>query len=83
MDPQERRDAHAIITERHGASSMIATSNRGPDEWIATFTDPVRAHGCIDRFTFDAYGLVIEGRSYRERLKPSRKAGPEEGKNGK
>ena len=50
---------------------MIVTSNRGPDEWLATFTDPVRAQGAIDRFTSTAHELVLEGESYRQRLKPS------------
>ena len=51
MDAQESRDAHEIIFERHRAGSMIVTSNRGPDEWLATFADPVRAQAAIDRFT--------------------------------
>ncbi len=75
MDPQESRDAHEIIFERHRAGSMILTSNRGPDEWLATFADPVRAQAAIDRFTSNAYDLVIEGESYRARLKPGRKSG--------
>ncbi len=37
--------------------------------------DPVRAQGAIDRFTSNAYDLIIEGESYRGRLKPGRKAG--------
>jgi hypothetical protein len=44
--------------------------NRGPDEWLATFADPVRAQSAIDRFTSNAYDLVIDGDSYRPRLKP-------------
>jgi len=39
MDPTESRDAYDIFTERHRAGSMIVTSNRGPDEWLATFAD--------------------------------------------
>jgi DNA replication protein DnaC len=35
--------AHEIIFERHRAGSMIVSSNRGPDEWLATFADPMRA----------------------------------------
>jgi DNA replication protein DnaC len=70
MDAVESRDAYEIFTERHRAGSMIVTSNRGPDEWLATFSDPVRAQSAIDRFTSNSYDLVIEGESYRQRLKP-------------
>ncbi|MBM4119036.1 ATP-binding protein [bacterium] len=74
MPPTESRDAYDILVERHRSGSMIITSNRGPDEWLATFADPVRAQGAIDRFTSTAYDLVIEGESYRQRLKPGRAA---------
>jgi DNA replication protein DnaC len=76
MDAQESRDAYDIFLERHRAGSMIVVSNRGPDEWLATFADPLRAQSAIDRFTSSAYDLVIEGESYRTRLKPSLKAAP-------
>jgi DNA replication protein DnaC len=71
MDAAESRDAYEIFTERHRVGSMIVTSNRGPDEWLATFADPMRAQSAIDRFTGNAYDLVIEGESYRSRQKPS------------
>jgi DNA replication protein DnaC len=70
MDATESRDVHELLTERDRAGSIIVTSNRGPDEWLATFADPVRAQAAIDRFTSNAYDLVIEGESYRKRLKP-------------
>jgi DNA replication protein DnaC len=70
MDPTESRDAYEIFIERHRSGSTIVTSNRGPDEWLATFADPVRAQSAIDRFTSNSYDLVIEGESYRSRLKP-------------
>ena len=73
MDAVESRDAYEIITERHRAGSMIFTSNRGPDEWLATFADPMRAQSAIDRFTGNAYDLLIDGESYRQRLKPGAK----------
>lgn len=70
MDAMESRDAHELLRERHRAGSMIITSNRGPDEWLATFADPVRAQSAIDRFTSNSYDLIIEGESYRKRQKP-------------
>lgn len=73
MDPTESRDAYELLTERHRSGSIVLTSNRGPDEWLACFADPLRAQGAIDRFTSNAYDLVIEGESYRSRLKPSLK----------
>ena len=78
MDPTESRDAYEILTERHRAGSIIVTSNRGPDEWLATFADPLRAQSAIDRFTSNAYDLVIEGESYRPRLKPKLRSGQKE-----
>jgi DNA replication protein DnaC len=79
MDPTESRDAYEIMTERHRSGSMIVTSNRGPDEWLATFADPIRAQAAIDRFTSNAYDLVIDGESYRARLKPSLEKGSKAG----
>ncbi len=70
VDATESRDLYEILTERHRAGSIIVTSNRGPDEWLATFADPIRAQSAVDRSTSNAYDLVIDGESYRRRLKP-------------
>jgi len=71
MDATDSRDLYDILLERYRTGSTIVTSNRGPDEWLATFADPVRAQSAIDRFTSNAYDLVIDGESYRPRLKSS------------
>lgn len=70
LDGTESRDLYEILLERYRTGSIVVTSNRGPDEWLATFADPIRAQSAIDRFTSNAYDLVMEGESYRPRLKP-------------
>jgi hypothetical protein len=56
--------------QRFRTGSVVVTTSRGPDQWLATFADPVRTQSAIDRFTSNAYDLVIEGEAYRPRLKP-------------
>jgi len=75
MDAVESRDLYEILAERHRSGSIVVTSNRGPDEWLATFADPLRAQSAIDRFRGNSYDLVIEGESYRPRQKPKVRAG--------
>src|SRR5918994_6443613 len=43
IDAVESRDLYDLLLERYRTGSVIVTSNRGPDEWLATFSDPVRA----------------------------------------
>jgi len=79
MDSVESRDAFEILTERHRIASIVVTSNRAPDEWLATFADPIRAQAAIDRFTSNTYDLIVEGESYRRRLKPKHSKTPSAG----
>ena len=71
-----RSDEHGIEPVAVGAGSIVVTSNRGPDEWLATFADPLRAQSAIDRFVNNVYDLVIEGESYRRRQKPTLDTSP-------
>lgn len=70
LDAVESRDTYEILVERHRAGSMVVTSNRDPEEWHSVFADPARAQAAIDRFTNNAYDLVMGGESYRQRQKP-------------
>ena len=47
-------------------SSVIKTA-----EWLSMFDDVLLAQSAVDRFKNAAYDFVIEGESYRPRLKPT------------
>lgn len=68
---EESRDIFELMTERDRKRSIIVTSNRGPDEWLAAFAEPVRGQAAVDRFTNNSYDLVLDGPSYRATLKPT------------
>lgn len=70
LDALESRDLYEVLLERHLRRSTLVTSNRAPDEWLATLSDPLRAQSVIDRLTNAAYELVLDGESYRRRQKP-------------
>ena len=70
MTRDESRDVYQLFVERTGRASTIVTSNRDTAEWLATFDDVLLAQSAVDRFKNAAYDLVVEGESYRARLKP-------------
>jgi len=74
LDATESRDIYEILVERHQRHSTLVTSNRAPEEWLATMSDPLRAQSAIDRLTNAAYELVLDGESYRRRQKPGMQA---------
>ena len=76
LDADGSRDIYEIIVERHRAGSIVVTSNREPQEWLGTMTDPLRAQSAIDRLQNSAYELVVEGESYRKRQKPTKQRDP-------
>jgi len=70
MSKEESKDVYQLFLERTGRGSMIVTSNRDTAEWLAMFDDMLLAQSAVDRFKNAAYDFVIEGESYRSRLKP-------------
>jgi hypothetical protein len=65
--------------ERHRPATTIVTTNREPPgEWLAAMADPLLAEAAIDRLTSNAYQLVVDGPSYRQRQRPGtgRQPGP-------
>lgn len=70
MSKEESKDVYQLFIERTGRASMIVTSNRDTAEWLAMFDDVLLAQSAVDRFKNSAYDFVIEGESYRPRLKP-------------
>jgi len=71
MTRDESRDVYQLFVERNARVSTVVTSNRDTAEWIATFDDALLAQSAVDRFKNNAFDLVVDGESYRARLKPN------------
>jgi DNA replication protein DnaC len=76
MTRDESRDIYQLFVERNARFSTVVTSNRDTAEWLSAFDDTLLAQSAVDRFKNNAYDLVIEGESYRARLKPRIEAEP-------
>lgn len=70
LDATQSNDIYEVIIERHRRSSTIFTSNRGVEEWIPLFEDPILAQSALDRLAHNAYQVVMEGESYRIHQNP-------------
>lgn len=75
MTKEESKDVYQLFLERTGRGSMIVTSNRDTAEWLSMFDDVLLAQSAVDRFKNAAFDFVIEGESYRPRLKPKLESG--------
>jgi len=73
LDPADTADIYELVVERHRRATTIVTTNREPPgEWLAAMGDPLLAEAAIDRLTSNAYQLVVDGPSYRQRQRPGR-----------
>ena len=73
LTAQQSQDLYELIIERHRRSSFAFTSNRGVDEWLGLFDDPILGNSALDRLANAAHPVVIEGSSYRAKLAPKRR----------
>jgi DNA replication protein DnaC len=70
LNAQQSSDFYEVIIERHRRGSTIVTSNRGIEEWIPLFDDPILAQSALDRLAHNSYQIVMDGPSYRSRQRP-------------
>lgn len=70
LTAQQSEDLYDLIIERHRHASFALTSNRGVDEWLGLFDNPILGNSALDRLANAAHQLVIEGPSYRAKLAP-------------
>ena len=55
LSSQATSDFYDLLIERHTRSSTIVTSNRGVDEWMAVFDEPMLGQSALDRFCHRAH----------------------------
>ena len=70
MARDESRDVYQLSVERSGRAPTVVTSHRDTGAWLTAFDETLPAQSAVDRFIHNAYDLVVEGESYRARLKP-------------
>lgn len=63
---QQRRDLMEIVEDRHGAGSIIVTSQLPVDAWHAVIDEPTLADAILDRLIHNAHRLSLDGPSMRK-----------------
>lgn len=69
---QQAEDIYELIDNRSRTGSVMVASNRSPQDWYPLFPNPVLAEGILDRLINKAHHVIIQGKSYRPRLRPDR-----------
>jgi hypothetical protein len=63
LTAQQSNDLYELVVERHRTASFAITSNRGVDEWLGLFDDPILGNSALDRLANAAHQIVLEGPS--------------------
>jgi len=69
LDNEETECLYRIVDDRLGNKSIIITSNRPPEDWLAIFPDPVVGGAMLDRIVSGSIKILVkakEGNSYRK-----------------
>lgn len=66
LNPSQRRDLMEIVEDRHGAGSIVITSQLPVEAWHDVIGEPTFADAILDRIVHNAYRLALEGPSMRK-----------------
>jgi DNA replication protein DnaC len=55
----------SLINKLYGQSSIIITSNKGPEDWGELLGDPAITTAILDRIVHKCQVLNLDGESYR------------------
>jgi DNA replication protein DnaC len=66
LTAQQRRDLMEIVEDRHGAGSVLVTSQLPVDAWHAVIDEPTFADAILDRLVHNAHRLILDGHSMRK-----------------
>ncbi len=67
LDQKAAEWLYMIVDSRYSTGSIILTSNRSFDDWLAIFPDKVMANAVMDRLAHNAHQIVLKGESYRKK----------------
>ena len=62
----QAQDLLELIDDRHGARSLIITSQLSTDHWHDTLGDPTLADAILDRVLHNAHKILLDGESMRK-----------------
>jgi DNA replication protein DnaC len=62
----QRRDLMEIVEDRHGAGSIVVTSQLTVDTWHDVIDEPTFADAILDRLVHNAHRLALDGPSLRK-----------------